>query len=234
MERWQRALDDVRGDELRGSIHLSAPVDTSYQVLEPIALKLCAAHPKLRVVLDTSDVVQHLHRDAIDLAIRYGPMQDSSLQARRLSESPGILVASPQYLREHGVPGHPDELSDHRCLTLQRANVPSVSWQLWRGEEAFTVRIESPLCGDGYLARRWAIAGMGIAYKTLFDVIEDLEEGRLVRVLPDISGGPIPVHVVFPSRQFLPRCVRVLDESIANAFAARQARCDAWLRDANH
>lgn len=230
VHRWQRTLDEARGHEaeLDGTVHLSAPADTTYQLLESVVAEVCVEHPKLHVVLDTSDAISHLHRDAIDMAIRYGRPRDSTLAARKLVEAPTVLVASPGYLKRHGMPTTPHALAEHRCITLRRAGVPTVVWQLRRGEEAIDVELDSPLCGNGYLARRWAIAGMGIAFKSLFDVIDDLESGRLVCVLPEFAGERVGVHVVFPSRRFLPARVRALDRAIAARFAVRAERCRAW------
>ncbi len=233
IDRWQRALDNARGHraELEGAIHLSAPTDTTYQILQSVVVDLCQEHPRLRVVLDTSDAVHHLHRDAIDMAIRYGPLKDSTLSARKLAKCPGILVAAPSYLAKRGAPDTPRDLAEHRCLTLQLASVPMVSWQLHGNGEVHVLTLESPLCGDGYLARRWAVAGMGIAFKSLFDVIDDLEHGRLVRVLPDYSTEPMAIHAVFPSRRFQTARVQAMHTAIASHFAARAARCQAWLED---
>ncbi|MCH9681335.1 MAG: LysR family transcriptional regulator [Deltaproteobacteria bacterium] len=231
VDRWQRALDEARGHrkELEGTVHLSAPADTTYQILETIVGTLCMEHPELRVVLDTSDAVMHLHRDAIDMAIRYGPLADSTLSARKLAEHPGVLVASPSYLAARGTPRTPEDLARHRCLTLQLSSVPVTSWALHRDGEVRAVALRSPLCGDGYLARRWALAGMGIALKSLFDVIEPLEDGRLVRVLPEYTSGQIAIHAVFPSRRFQTARVRAVLLAVAEQFDARAARCDAWL-----
>ncbi len=231
VRRWQQTLDDARNSkaEIEGVVRLSAPADITHQVLAAVVVDVCATHPRLRVLLDTSDAVKHLHGDAIDMAIRYGALQDSSLSARKLSTGPGILVAAPSYLEAHGTPTRIEELAEHRCLTLHLSNVPAETWQLRRDDVVESVPIHSPMCGNGLLARRWAVEGEGIAYKSLFDVIDDLEAGRLVRVLPEYDGGQIGVHAVFPSRRFLPARVRALDTAIAERFAARTARCDAWL-----
>ena len=233
VELWRRTVEAAHGNctELEGTVHLSAPADTTYEILEPVLLDLCAAYPKLRVVLATSDAVLDIHRDAIDIAIRYGRLQDSTLFARKLAESPGILVAAPSYLAERGTPSQPDELHNHRCLTLQLSNVPMTSWELSRDGQTQTLRLQSPLCGDGYLTRRWAVAGMGIALKSVFDVIDDLEAGRLVRVLPAYVGGEFAVHAVFPSRRFQTARVRAVHAAITAHFAPRAARCTQWLVD---
>lgn len=229
--RWQLTLEEVHGTqtELVGAVHISAPADTTYELLSPVVARLAQEHPKLRFVVHTSDAVQHLHRDAIDMAIRYGPLQDSRLLARKLAKWPRVLVASPAYLKERGEPQTPDALSGHRCLTLQLSGSPALSWLLRKDGKAHHVRLDSPLCGDGYLARRWAIDGLGIAFKSLFDVVDDLRVGRLVQVLPHFVGDSVAIHAVFPSRHFLPARVRALDAAIETAFTTRSERCQAWL-----
>lgn len=229
---WRRTLDDARGHgtELEGTVHLSAPADTTYEILASVVAQLCSEHPNLQVVLHTGDAIQHLHRDAIDMAIRYGPLQDSSLTARTIASFPSILVASPRYLDTKGVPSSPRDLTEHRCLTLQLSSVPLLSWQLRREGEAHRVDLASPLCGDGYLARRWAVAGMGIAFKSLFDVIDDLEAGRLIQVLPEYLGEPVAIHAVFPSRRFRRARVRAVYAALAPHFTSRATRCAEWLK----
>ncbi len=236
VERWARAVEQVHGPtpELMGRVHISAPSDTTHQVLAPVIVSVAEAHPKLEVVVHSSDALQHLHRDAVDMAIRYGPLQDSSLSARKLAAYPSVLVASPAYLARRGRPDTPEDLADHRCITLQHSGSPVTVWPLREvnGGGATEVTLESPLCGDGHLARSWAVAGVGIACKSLFDVIDDLEAGRLEHVLPGHLTRPTPIHAVFPSRRHQPARVRVLDAAIVEAFAARSARCDAWLERA--
>ncbi|MCO4747155.1 MAG: LysR family transcriptional regulator [Proteobacteria bacterium] len=232
VERWYRALEEARGQgaELEGTIHLTGPADTTYELLGEIAATFNTDNPRTRVVLHTSDAVRHLLEDAIDVAIRYGPLEDSTLTARKLAESPRVLVASPGYLEQHGMPDSPAALIGHRCVTLHLANAPVVTWRLRRGTETREVTLKSTLCGDGYLARRWAISGRGIAFKALFDVIDDLEAGRLVHVMPAYSGDGGAIHALHPSRRFLPRRVRALTDAIASQFEARAGRCEAWIR----
>ncbi|MEL6188039.1 MAG: LysR family transcriptional regulator [Myxococcota bacterium] len=109
VEMWRQTVEDARGHRagLTGTINLSAPTDTTYSVLDPVLVELCSAHPELRVVLKTSDDVLDLHRNALDIAIRYGQLQDSTLTARKILESPTVLVASPSYLAEKPPPGDP-------------------------------------------------------------------------------------------------------------------------------
>ena len=231
VERWQQTLEEARGaaGELVGAVHLSAPADTTYQLLAPVLVEVSEQHPRLQVVVHPSDAVQHLHRDAIDMAIRYGSLQDSTLSARKLVDCWGVLVAAPAYLERCGHPRTPEDLLGHRSITLQLASVAVASWTLYGHGTTEEIRLRSPLCGDSYLARQWAIAGMGITMKSLFDVVDDLEAGRLARVLPDYTTGPMAIHAIFPSRRYQPARVRALDTALTAAFVARSARCDAWL-----
>jgi len=231
LDTWARTLDLARDprSELGGSVHLSAPSDTSYTVLAGLVTRLSDQHPRLRLVLHVSDTVHHLHREAIDLAIRYGPLGDSGLAARKLVDSPTIAVASPAYIDQQGAPETLEGLQRHRMLTLRRASVPADSWVVEGPGGRQTVAVDSPLCGDGYLVRRWAVDGRGIALKSLVDVIDDLEAGRLVRVLPQWTGAPLAVHLVYPSRRFRPARVRAVSAAIVAAFEARVTRCAGFV-----
>lgn len=233
VQRWRRALDEARGDEatLEGSVHLAAPADTTHLVLAEAVASFSEDHPGVRVVVHATDVLQNVLQDALDLSIRYGELRDSALVARRLARVPRMLVASPDYLLAHGTPASVADLSEHRLLTLQLGNTPEPSWDLRDPSGgSHQVPLESALCGDGLVVRRWAVAGHGIAFKSLFDVLEDLEAGRLVRVLPDHDGGSGPIHLVFPSRRFVPLRIRALADRIAAVFERRQQRCEAWVR----
>lgn len=141
-------------------------------------------------------------------------------------------MASPGYLARRGSPESVEALAGHRCLTLHTADLPQTEWALLVEGERRVLPVHSPLCGDGNLARRWALSGMGVALKSLFDVIDELESGQLVRVLPRVTGGMGAIQAVFPSRRFQPTRVRALTEAISGVFAERGARCQAWL-DAN-
>ncbi len=231
LDRWSQTLEEAKGPgtEVVGTVHLSAPADTTYEVLAPVLVKVSKEQPQLQVVVHSSDSLLHLHKDAIDMAIRYGPLKDSTLEARTLAECPGILVASPAYIRKEGNPRGAKDLAKHRCLTLRLSGAAVTSWTLLGNGSTQEVALRSSLCGDGYLVRGWAIEGLGIARKSIFDVIEDLEAGRLVRVLPELHSGSSAIQAVFPSRRFLPARVRLIDMAISAAFTDRARRCEEWL-----
>jgi DNA-binding transcriptional LysR family regulator len=206
---------------------LSAPVDTTQQVVAEAVAGFCSAHPSIRVVVHPTDALQNVLADALDVSVRYGALLDSTLVARKLAESPRVFVASPEYLERRGAPKTADDLEQHRLLTLQLGNSAERSWRLFRSGSKRDLHVDSPLCGDGLVVRRWAIAGHGIAFKALFDVVDDLQSGQLVRVLPDVRGAVVPIHAVFPSKTFIPARVRSLVDHLADAFSVRQSRCQS-------
>jgi len=232
VRRWQRALDEAHGRSavLEGTLRIAAPADTTHLVVSDTVARFAGLHPGVRVIVRPTDVLQNVLEDALDVSVRYGALSDSTLVARKLAQSPRVLVASPTYIERCGAPQTLDELANHRLLTLQLGNSPERVWPLQAsGGELTSLSVESPLCGDGLLVRRWAVAGHGITFKGLIDVIDDLESGRLVRVLPSFDGPMSPIHAVLPSRTYISTRVRVLVELLAEAFSEREARCDAWL-----
>lgn len=230
VHRWLRTLDEARGSQatLEGSLRVSAPADTVHQIVGAAVAEFCALHPGLRVVVHPTDTLQNVLEDALDLSIRYGALPDSTLVARKLATSPRILVAAPQYLAQRGTPTRLEDLTEHRLLTLQLGNSPERSWTFRSDSGPVEIPVESPMCGDGLLVRRWAVQGHGIAFKGLLDVVDDLESGRLVRVCPAVDGGFGGVYAVHPSRAFVPARVRALVDHLAGVFARREGRCGRW------
>jgi len=232
MRRWRQALDEARGDDaaLDGVLRVAAPTDTSALVVGPAIAAFCAAHPAVTVIAHATDSLQDVLADALDVTVRYGALRDSTLVARRLAEAPRVLVAAPSYLASHGVPASVDALREHRLLMLQLRNAPEHTWSLYlRGAALQPLTIDASMCGDGLQVRRWAVDGHGVAFKSLFDVVDDLEAGRLVRVLPEVDGGVAALHAVLPSRRFVPARVRRFVDLLAERFAERAARCEASI-----
>lgn len=232
--RWAEGTAARRSDPgaVDGEVQLAAPADTTYQLLSPWLAPWLAAHPGLRLSLHVSDRLHDVRRESVDIAVRYGALPDSGLVARPLCSGPRIAVASPAYLRRRGTPRTPAELVGHDCLLWMLGGRANRDWRFWRGRhlrgEGELVRVAGVLCGDGSLARHWALQDRGIASKALCDVLDDLEAGRLVQVLPGHRGDEVPVHALLPSRAYVPARVRVVLDQLVERFAALQRRMDAW------
>lgn len=157
----------------------------------------------------------------LDLALRYGALADSSLAARRLCANPRVLVASPEYVREHGMPQSPADLERHPCLTYFLKGRRHAQWRFSRAGRVVQVKVDGPLAtSNGTMVRQWALAGEGIAYKSRIDVLPDLRAGRLVPLLADWTPEEVPLHAVLLSHKRVPQRVRALLDFLAARFAA--------------
>ncbi|MDB6455107.1 LysR family transcriptional regulator [Falsirhodobacter sp. 20TX0035] len=207
-------LED-RGDApLRGRIRLSASVAFSQRRIAPCLPTFLNAHPGVTVELIATEQRVDLVREGVDLALRQGPVSEVG---ERLVGDAHLLVASPTYLAQHGTPKVPEDLDAHRCLTVGRP-APRI-WALQDGTRQADARIHPVLTGtDGETAHAAALAGGGIAMKSVWDVMEDLVEGRLVHVLPGWHTGGREVRALLPSDR-RPRLVRRLLKHLRDELA---------------
>lgn len=219
--------------ELHGVLQLSAPSDLGRNVLLPWITEFRAAHPRLTLRLFLSDLVADVFRDPIDVAIRYGVADDASYLALPLApDNRRVLVAAPAYLRRHGQPRTLDDLRQHNCLLyLLRGRVYD-KWVFPADGRRRQVAVTGTLfCDDADIARRLAIDGQGIAYKSWLDVCGDVRAGRLQLLLPDQPGEPAPLSLVCPHRrQFVP-AIRQLQQMLRQRCEALTAQLPA-ARDA--
>lgn len=204
-----------------GVIRLAAPPDLTRQVLMPWLNEFQKENPGLQLNLSVSDDIQDLVRDKVDLALRMGNLQDSSLVARKLFSTQRVLCAAPAYLRVHGSPETPQDLVRHNCLSTNVAGRRLTEWRLHKqtGEIA-TVKVRGDRwSNDASLNQQWALAGVGVMFKAQINLQQQLDSGALLRLLPAWAGEEYPVHAVFYSNRFVPTRVRSLVDFLAHKFA---------------
>jgi DNA-binding transcriptional LysR family regulator len=201
------ALIAQRRDGVHGLLRITAPGEFGRRWLAPIAAAFQELHPQVTIQLELGDAIVDLLDSGIDLAIRYGALADSSLVARALAPNYRVLCASPAYLQRHGEPRTPAELAGHRCIVI--GDQRRTDWK-FDGDETAPVRVDAAfLTNDGGAAQQLALAGSGIALKSIWDVGDDLAADRLVRVLPDHAMAAAPLHAVYPHQRNLPPRVRL-------------------------
>ena len=207
------ALIGARSRTVSGEVHLSAPTDLARTWLSGWLDDCLGRHPELRLVLHVSDALHDLNRDSVDIALRYGDLQDSSLIARRLTVSEQIACASPDYLARHGTPRHPRDLAHHNCLTFYSNHRPRTIWTFMRDGKTYEIRVEGDRrADDSALVHQWAREGAGIIYKSRLDLMDDVQQGRLVPLFPAFRGPEVVLNALYPSKRYLPlRTRRVLD-----------------------
>lgn len=208
----ERALFEER-EEIAGEVRLAAPVDLAHQWLSQVLAKFHEQHPRVHITLLVGDALQDLVSEPIDLAVRYGQLPNSALVARRLLDTRRVLVGAPQYFARMGRPTHPEELVSHNCLSYQSGGASHRRWSFRRRRETVVVEVSgNRTCNDGSLVREWTLEGLGLSYKSEFDVRSDLESGRLELALADWRGESTPLNLVFPSAGPRPLRVRKLVE----------------------
>lgn len=203
----------------RGHLRLSAPAGFGRRHVAPHIASFLQAHPDLRVTLDLSDRLVDLARDRIDCAIRISDLADSSLVAVRLAENRRVVVAAPAYLARHGIPRTLEDLAGHNCLSLGESQ--SRGWTFKVDGELLNLRVRGVLeCNDGAVLHDWALAGLGLAWRSLWEVKDDLSDGRLVTVLERFSSPDYPVYAVVPQRRFLPGRVRLFIDHLKARYSS--------------
>ena len=206
---------------LVGKIRVAAPSDLTRTSLLPWFDEFLSLPPGVQLALNVGDRLRDVVRDEVDLAIRYGKLEDSRLVARVLTENRPILCAAPSYLARHPAPQNPQDLAQHNCLIFERNGRPHKTWRFAQQGKWKEVRVNGDRSvDDASLVRLWAIAGAGITLKSAIDVRQELANGSLVPLLPDWATEPYPLHALLPSGRFIPNRVRALVEFLAGKFAA--------------
>jgi DNA-binding transcriptional LysR family regulator len=198
---WDAALNGLRENgPLSGPIRVATTNDFGRRFLRPLLDTFQDRHPGVHITLLLSDTTQDLVEERIDLALRNGPLPNSSLRARLLIRGPRLVCASPMYWAKRGKPARPEELADHNCIVLARPGAPLAAWPFRDGERSFTVKVGGDRqASDGDLMRYWALEGRGVIIKNLWEIQEDLAGGDLETALMDFGAGPVDLYAVAPS-----------------------------------
>jgi DNA-binding transcriptional LysR family regulator len=214
------AEDAARGtDSLRGVIRIAMPVTFGVREVIPHLSAFLAAHPLLRLELMMSDERQDLVAEGVDMAIRFGQLSDSGFGARRLATAPRLLVASPAYLDQRGIPATPAELSSHDCIFGPGGSWRR-SWSFRHDGAVLSVEVEGRIqvaSGEGVTA--CAKAGLGLAMASAWMCRAELDSGALVAVLGDYALEPVDVHAVFPGGPHPSAKLRALVDHLAAVLA---------------
>ncbi|WP_310089926.1 LysR family transcriptional regulator [Pseudoxanthomonas sacheonensis] len=200
--------------ELRGLLRIAAPLSFGPTHLAPVFAELARRHPLLHVHAYYSDRFVDIVGEGFDCAVRVGHLTDSNLIARRVVPFHGLLVASPEYIREHGAPETPDELLTHQAL-MQGTE----TWRLTDGDRAIGVHPQGRFKADnGSALVAAAVAGLGIASLPDFLVADHLASGALVAVMTRYPVPEAGIYVVRPPGQHPPRKILVLTELLIEHF----------------
>ena len=207
---------------LKGPIRITAPTGFGALRLAPSLATFAALHDEVEVDLQLSDRRIDIVEEGVDLAIRIGPMRDSSLIAKRLTDMPLFLCASPAYVVERGEPAQPGDLAGHDCIVDNLVDTPAI-WRFAMGGEEIGVRVAGRLRANApAAAARFAIAGLGVARCPVYTAAEALRRGDLVELLPGYRPRPFTVAALYaPGRRLTTRLRALIDHLAADETITR-------------
>ncbi len=192
----------------RGMLRITAPVVFGRRHVTPMVTKFLAAHPQVQANIVLADRNVDLIEEAIDVAFRIGALPDSTMVARPVGKVRYMLVASPVYLKRHGIPQRPADLPAH-AIVLNAAARPLPEWRFRERGRDVAVRFQPLLqLNDVEAALNTVRDGFGVGRFLSYQVADDLRKGKLLPLLEDCAPLPIPVHVLVSSGRHMPPRLR--------------------------
>jgi DNA-binding transcriptional LysR family regulator len=234
LEDCQRLLGDLAnaeasvsagGVKASGHLRITAPAGFGRRHVAPLVPRFRELHMDVTISLNLSDRVVDLAGEGFDCAVRVGDFPDSSLVSVRLADNRRLCVATPAYLKRHGTPEHPNDLLRFDCLTLSSDASQTRGWAFLvqqKGPEPEIVHFKpaGPLdCSDGQVLHDWCLQGFGIAWRSTWEVEQEIADGRLVEVLSAFAAPPNGIYAVFPQRKHLPLRVRLWIDFLKHHYA---------------
>jgi DNA-binding transcriptional LysR family regulator len=229
-DRCEHVLEEAEQAELeigalqakpRGTLRVGAPGIFARLVLGPALAEFLAIYPDVRVHLQSLDAGSR--ERPLDVIVRPGPLEDSGFLVKPLFKIRIAVYASPLYLKDRSIPDSPAALCEHGCIVTNCAGFADANdaaiWRLRRGEEIKEVRVESRVCmPDPAISQQLAVTGAGVALLSQASARYDVEQGRLVRILPEWEPEPIELHALYSSRLSSSPKVRAFVQFLKGCF----------------
>jgi DNA-binding transcriptional LysR family regulator len=197
-----------------GNVSISMPSDIGRNVFLKWLSEFRSKYPDVHFQLRISDSVSDMFKQPVDVAVRYGKPDDSTLIVLPLDEkNRRVLCSAPRYFQRYGRPVTPSDLSKHNCLRFALSDMVHSRWTFHHEGESTAVPVTGDLISDdGEIVHRWALEGLGIAYKSRLDVLDDLRAGRLEAVMEDFEGELAPLSLICTHRLVLSPTINALRE----------------------
>jgi DNA-binding transcriptional LysR family regulator len=234
LENCQRLLADLAnaeasvsagGVKASGHLRLTAPAGFGRRHVAPLVPRFIAEHPDVSVSLNLSDRVVDIVNEGFDCAIRVGDLPDSNLVSVRLADNRRLCVATPAYLKRAATPKHPNELMRHECLMLSSDASQTRGWAFMIDDALVHLRPSGRLdCSDGQVLHDWCAAGLGIAWRSTWEVEHEIAAGTLVKLLDAYAAPPNGVYALFAHAKHLPLRVRLWIDFVKQTYGS----ADYW------
>lgn len=213
------AEDMLRGGsaEVSGILRVASPTCIGRRSIGPLCASLSRYHPKVVIDLILSDKPLDLFEERIDILLRFGDLRHPTAIVRKIADNHRVVTGAPCYIEQHGRPSSPDELVRHACLSHHKNEA---SWHLvgLSGEKR-NVKITSALyCNEKSVIKDWTLRGMGLMMSDWIDVANDVESGRLMRVLEYWKSEPHPLFALYPANKKIDAKVKLFLEQLEAKF----------------
>lgn len=216
IESAETELANVQG-EPQGLLRITGPVELGSSILPEILSEFAQKHPKVRTEVILTDRRVDLLAESVDLAIRAGELKDSTLIAKRLGSAYFVPVASPRYLKAKGTPTHPRDLRQHSCLVYTPLGIDE--WKLTSSKGSFNVPLPGRIiANDLRMIKTLVQRSEGIALLPTHICFEEVQSGKLVRILPEWRTAVSPVHFVYPAQRYVTPKLSVFMELATNSL----------------
>jgi DNA-binding transcriptional LysR family regulator len=221
LEEAERSAGELH-NEPRGELRIIEPTNFGLAEIGAAITDLVLAYPRLRINLTLNDRVTDPIEEGYDIAISVGRPRgsSSSLIARKLNTSRRILCAAPDYLARRGTPRHPEDLTQHACLTYSYLDTPD-EWHLIGNDGERVVKVSGPIVTSHREVLKTAtVRGLGIAYGPVIFFRDDLNAGRVIEVLPKFKLPEATIYAVYPAGQQRSAKVLAFNDFMTRYFAA--------------
>ena len=228
LEDCQRVLADLAnaeasvsagGVKASGHLRITSPAGFGRRHVAPLVPRFLALHPEVSLSLNLSDRVVDIVNESFDCAVRVGDLPDSSLVSVRLAANRRLCVATPASLKRAGTPQHPDDLSRHECLALTSDASQTRGWAFTvDGALAYRRPAGRLDCSDGQVLHAWCAAGLGLAWRSTWEVEQELNAGELISVLDHYAAPPNGIYAVFPQAKHLALRVRLWIDFLKHTY----------------
>ena len=228
LEDCQRILDELdeaenaaseRSARATGHLLVSAPAGFGRQHVAPLLPSFLAEHREVTVNLNLNDRLVDVVGEGVDVAIRIASLNDSSLVGVKLADNHRVVVATPAYLKRHGRPQALADLARHNCLAISSEGSQR-GWTFLDKGKPVTLKVGGNMeCNDGAVLHAWALAGKGLAWRSMWEVGGQIASGELRTVLDDYAAPGNDIYAVFAQRRHLPLRIRVFVDFLRRSYA---------------
>ncbi|MFA9218589.1 MAG: LysR family transcriptional regulator [Sphingomonadaceae bacterium] len=219
-----------RSARASGHLMISAPAGFGRQHVAPLLPSYLSEHRDVEATLNLNDRVVDLIGEGVDVAIRIASLSDSNLVSVKLADNERVLVATPGYLKRYGEPKTLADLARHNCLAISSEGSQR-GWTFRDNGKNVTIKVSGNMgCNDGQVLHEWALAGKGLAWRSMWEVGSEIESGQLQTVLDQYAAPGNDIYAVFAQRRHLPLRIRTFVDFLRHTYAQPDYWRKGWKK----